>query len=135
MTWPELDNLLIVLMRVQDINPSQNESCSSYIHTQWLSHAVLPFFPWFCELPSLPFPQSSSPCTCQSQGPQRCYYSECYLQHKWRLEVGGRWLGRMASWNTTVFVMVFLPRESQGQRSLLGCRLWGRTESDMTDVT
>jgi len=52
-----------------------------------------------------------------------------------RLEVGGRWLGRMASWNTTVFVMVFLPRESQGQRSLLGCRLWGRTESDMTDVT
>ena len=23
----------------------------------------------------------------------------------------------------------------QGQRSLLGCRLWGRTESDMTDAT
>ena len=30
---------------------------------------------------------------------------------------------------------VFLPGESQGWRSLLGCRLWGRTESDMTDVT
>ena len=30
---------------------------------------------------------------------------------------------------------VFLPGESQGQRSLVGCRLWGRTESDMTDVT
>ena len=29
---------------------------------------------------------------------------------------------------------VFLPGESQGQRSLLGCRLWGRTESDMTDA-
>ena len=25
--------------------------------------------------------------------------------------------------------------ESQGQRSLLGCHLWGRTESDTTDVT
>ena len=30
---------------------------------------------------------------------------------------------------------VFLPGESQGQRSLVGCRLWGRTESDMTEVT
>ena len=30
---------------------------------------------------------------------------------------------------------VFLPGESHGQGSLVGCRLWGRTESDMTDVT
>ena len=30
---------------------------------------------------------------------------------------------------------VFLPGESQGQRSLLGCRLWGRTELDTTEVT
>ena len=30
---------------------------------------------------------------------------------------------------------VFLPRESQGQRSLVGCHLWGRTESDTTEVT
>ena len=30
---------------------------------------------------------------------------------------------------------VFLPGESQGQRSLLGCHLWGRTEADMTDAT
>ena len=30
---------------------------------------------------------------------------------------------------------VFLPRESQGQRSLVGCRLWGHTESDTTDAT
>ena len=28
----------------------------------------------------------------------------------------------------------FLPRESQGQGSLVGCRLWGHTESDMTEV-
>ena len=25
--------------------------------------------------------------------------------------------------------------ESQGQRSLVGCRLWGRTESDTTEAT
>ena len=30
---------------------------------------------------------------------------------------------------------VFLPGEPQGQQSLVGCRLGGRTESDMTEVT
>ena len=30
---------------------------------------------------------------------------------------------------------VFLPGESQGRGNLVGCRLWGRTESDMTEVT
>ena len=30
---------------------------------------------------------------------------------------------------------VFLPGESQGPGSLVGCRLWGRTESDTTEAT
>ena len=30
---------------------------------------------------------------------------------------------------------VFLPGESQGWRNLVGCRLWGHTESDMTAAT
>ena len=30
---------------------------------------------------------------------------------------------------------VFLPGESQGLGSLVGCHLWGRTESDTTEVT
>ena len=30
---------------------------------------------------------------------------------------------------------VFLPGESQGRGSLVGCRPWGRTESDTTDAT
>ena len=30
---------------------------------------------------------------------------------------------------------VFLPGESQGRGSLVGCRLWGPTESDTTEVT
>ena len=29
---------------------------------------------------------------------------------------------------------VFLPGESQGRRSLVGCHLWGCTESDMTEA-
>ena len=30
---------------------------------------------------------------------------------------------------------VYLPGESQGRQSLVGCHLWGRTESDTTEVT
>ena len=30
---------------------------------------------------------------------------------------------------------MFLPGESQGRGSLVGCCLWGHTESDMTEVT
>ena len=30
---------------------------------------------------------------------------------------------------------VFLPGESQGRQSLVGCRLWGRTELDTTEMT
>ena len=30
---------------------------------------------------------------------------------------------------------VFLPGESQGWGSLVGCHLWGHTKSDMTEVT
>ena len=30
---------------------------------------------------------------------------------------------------------VFLPGESQGRGNLVGCRLWGRTESDTTEAT
>ena len=30
---------------------------------------------------------------------------------------------------------VFLPGESQGRGSLVGCRLWGHTESDTAEAT
>ena len=30
---------------------------------------------------------------------------------------------------------MFLPGESQGRGNLVGCRLWGRTESDTTEAT
>ena len=66
----------------------------------------------------------------------------------WRLEIGaGNWesisiemvykyirLEKIwrRKWQSTP---VFLPGESQGRRSLMGCRLWGRTESDTTEAT
>ena len=39
---------------------------------------------------------------------------------------------RRRKWQPTP---VFLPGESQGQGSLVGCRLWGHSESDTTEVT
>ena len=39
---------------------------------------------------------------------------------------------RRRQWHPTPVV---LPGESQGWGSLVGCRLWGRTELDTTDVT
>ena len=39
---------------------------------------------------------------------------------------------RRTQWHPTP---VFLPGESQGWGSLVGCRLWGRTELDTTEAT
>ena len=41
-------------------------------------------------------------------------------------------LTRRRQWQPTP---VLLPGKSQGRKSLVGCRLWGRTESDTTEVT
>ena len=37
--------------------------------------------------------------------------------------------------NQTGIFAPLVPGESQGRRSLVGCRLWGHTESDTTEVT
>ena len=63
------------------------------------------------------------------------------LQSMGSLGVGHDWVTSLSlftfmhwrrKWQTTP---VFLPGESQGQGSLVGCRLWGRAESDTTEVT
>ena len=65
-------------------------------------------------------------------------------QIPWTEETGG--LQSMGSLGVGLFTFmhwrrkwqptpVFLPGESQGRGSLVGCRLWGRTESDKTEAT
>ena len=46
-----------------------------------------------------------------------------------------RAIGDYSSRGHRVHTPVFLPGESQGQGSLVGCGLWGCTESDMTEAT
>ena len=62
------------------------------------------------------------------------------LQSMGSLRVGHDWATSLSlstfmhwrrKWQPTP---VFLPGESQGRRSLVGCRLWGRTELDMTEA-
>ena len=62
------------------------------------------------------------------------------LQSMGSLRVGHDWVTSLSlftlmhwrrKWQPTP---VFLPGEPQGQRSLVGCRLWGRTESDTTEA-
>ena len=63
------------------------------------------------------------------------------LQSMGSLRVGHDWATSLSlftfmhwrrKWHPTP---VFLPGESQGWWSLVGCRLWGRTDSDMTEAT
>ena len=67
----------------------------------------------------------------------------------WTEEPGSPWSRRVRhDWATSLSLFtfmhwrrrwrhtpVFLPGDSRGQRSLVGCRLWGRTESDTTEAT
>jgi len=55
-----------------------------------------------------------------------------YLLEKGNVEVPQENSGVLCQWEPTP---VFLPGESQGRGSLVGCRLWGCTESDMTEET
>ena len=63
------------------------------------------------------------------------------LQSMGSLRVGHDWATSLSlftfmhwkrKWQSTP---VFLPGESQERRSLVGCHLWGRTESDTTEAT
>ena len=63
------------------------------------------------------------------------------LQSMGSLRVGPDWVTSLSLFTFTHWrrkwqpTPVFLPGESQGQQSLVGCRLWGHTESDTTEAT
>ena len=67
--------------------------------------------------PGRPCAPSSSSARHWSGGGSRALFTFMPLRRKWQP------------------TPVFLPGESQGRGSLVGCHLWGRTESDTTEVT
>ena len=76
--------------------------------------------------PAWTIPRTEKPGGLQSMGSLR-------VRHNWATSLSlftfTHWRRK---WQPTP---VFLPGESQGQVSLVGCRLWGRTESDTTETT
>ena len=55
------------------------------------------------------------------------------VRHDWATSLSPfTFMHRRRKWQPTP---VFLPGESQGSWSLVGCSLWGRTESDTTEAT
>ena len=66
-------------------------------------------------------PWTEEPGRLQSMGSLRVGHDFTFTFTHWRRK-----------WQPTP---VFLPGESQGQGSLVGFRLWGRTESDTTEAT
>ena len=92
-------------------------------------------------------------CSCHMQGKAMAPHSSTLvwkipwmeepgrLQSMGSLRVGHNWATSLSlftfvhwrrKWQPTP---VFLPGESQGQRSLVGCHLWGHKESDTTEAT
>ena len=71
-------------------------------------------------------PQLQEPGRLQSMGSLR-------VGHDWATSLSlSTFMHWRRKWQPTP---VFLPGESQGWGSLVGCRLWGRTESDTTEAT
>ena len=69
-------------------------------------------------------PQTEEPGRLQSMGSWR-------VGHDWKTSLF-TFMHWKRQWQPTP---VFLPGESQGRRHLVGCHLWGRTESDTTEAT
>ena len=71
-------------------------------------------------------PWTEEPDRLQSMGSRR-------VRHNWAISLSlFTFMHWRRKWQPTP---VFLPGESQGRGSLVGCRLWGRTESDRAEAT
>ena len=72
------------------------------------------------------YPQTEKPSRLKSMGLQK-------VRHNWATSL---WLFTFMHWRRKWQpTPVFLPGESQGQGSLVGFRLWGRTDLDTTEAT
>ena len=93
-----------------------------YHWTTWVEKAMAPH----SSILAWKIPWTEEPGRLQSVGSLR-------VRHDWAASLSlFTFMHWRRKWRPT---SVFLPGESQWQGSLVGCRLWGCTESDMTEVT
>ena len=107
---------------------------ASYLPFPYLSKVFLHLYRLWLEKAMAPhsstlawkIPWTEEPGRLQAMGSQR-------VGHDWATSLSlFTFMHWRRKWQPTP---VFLPGESQGRGSLVGCRLWGLTESDMTEVT
>ena len=134
--WPESNNEWVLI-------PSTVFRCEagtaflvlSKFHTMWVLWTVsVACYEQYSEKAMAPHssnlawkvPWTEEPGRLQSMGSLR-------VRHDWASSLSFfTFMHWRRKWQPTP---VFLPGESQGWGSLVGCHLWGRTESDTTEVT
>ena len=98
------------------------QGCFGYSWSLWVEKAMAPH----SSILAWKIPWTEEPGRLQTMGSRR-------VGHDWATSLSlfpfTHWRGK---WQPTP---VFLPGESQGRGSLVGYCLWGRTESDTTEVT
>ena len=118
--------------------PSAPASSTLYhaLNLDWrfVSHVIIYMFQCHSPISSRPHPLPQNPkdCSIHLYLFLSCIQGHRYHLSKFRIYALVYCIGWRRKWQPTP---VFLPGESQGQESLVGCHLWGRTESDMTEVT
>ena len=87
--------------------------------SETLSHDKPAMFITIMRIGGFPGGASGKEPACQCRRQKRCRFDP--------------WVGRIPWKKAWQSIPVFLPRESHGQRSLVGCSPWGRTELDTTE--
>ena len=106
-TW-----MVLEIIKLNDVSQTKT-------HTMWYMATHSSTLAW-------KIPWTEEPGRLQSMGSRR-------VGHDWATSLSlFTFMHCRRKWQPTP---VFLPGESQGWRSLVGCCLWGRTVSDTTDVT
>ena len=122
-------DLLVVQGTLENLQHHSSEAsilwCSAFFIVQ-LSHPSEKVMAPHSSTLAWKIPWTEEPGRLQSMGSQR-------VGHKWAASLSFfTFMHWRRKWQPT---SAFLPGESQGQRSLVGCHLWGCTESDTTEAT
>ena len=106
----------------QAANPDEVRALVSCVVPEFLEKAMAPH----SSIPAWKIPWTEEPGRLQSMGSQR-------VGRDWPTSLSlFTFMHWRRQWQPAP---VFLPGESQGWGSLVGCCLWGRTESDTTEAT
>ena len=136
--WKNLSQKISLIREWEHAETKENSQRRSNDNNVVIKHSRGPLFNSFSRVtaekamaphsstPAWKIPWTQEPGRLQSMGSLR-------VRHYWETSLSlSTFMHRRRKWQPTP---VFLPGESQGWGSLVGCRLWDRTESDTTEAT